>query len=115
MERISDTELFDLLIETLEHCGIFLLKSDPLDVEWHLFEEFDSNSSSFLHENSLIRLLDGQYISFEVYSLCQLLYEKFRKMEGTTLWNVESVQLNSDWHEILALSDKIYNMINVTP
>ena len=115
MERISDTELFELLLETLEHCGLFLLQSDPRDIEWHLFEEFDSNCSSFLHENSLNRLLDSQYISSEVYSLCRLLSEKFRSMEGTSLWNTEAVQQNADWHEILALTDKIYSILTRTP
>lgn len=112
MERISDAQLFDLFLQTLGRCGTFLLECDAQDVEVCLFEEFDGDSISFLHENSLNRLLDGHYISTEVYSLCQLLCKKFRDMEGTSLWNVDSVKSNPEWKEILTLSDRIKSMIN---
>lgn len=111
MERISDEELFGFFMETLEHCGTFLLKMEPKDIEWNLFEEFDCGSISFLHDKSLNRMLAGQYISSDVYSLCRLLREKFRSIEDTKLWNVHSVLSNSEWYDVLSLSDKIKSMI----
>ena len=112
MEQIEDSRLFEFFLETLGHCGTHLLQASILDIEWHLFEEFDSGSIPFLHKNTLDRLLNAQYISAEVYTLCELLRKKFRGMEGRSLWNADSVKSDPEWHTILSLSDKIKGMIN---
>lgn len=112
MNTISDAKLYDFFLETLEQCGSFLLNADMESIEWHLFEEFDSSSITFLHENTLDRLLDCGYISTEVYPLCQFLLKKFRSLEGTTLWHPGAVHSASEWYEILSLADKIKNMVN---
>lgn len=111
MERIDDVQLFKLFLRALECCGMFLLKCDSRDIEYFLFEEFDSDCISFLHDASLAKLLDCGYISSKVYSQCQLLYKKFRQMEKTSMWNVNSVKVNPEWHAILLLSDQIKSMI----
>lgn len=112
MEIIDVTQLYGFFLQTLDHCGTNLLKSDIQDIEYYLFEEFDSDSISFLHIHSLDRLLDNHFISAEVYALCRLLYEKFRKMENTELWNADRVKTSPEWLEIMSLSDKIKSMIN---
>ena len=112
MGNITNAELFGYFVETMSHCGLFLLEAAPLDIEWHLFEEFDGDSITFLHENSLAPLLADGYISAEVYSLCLLLRKKFRDMEETSLWNVASVRTSPEWYEIMLLADKIRSMIN---
>lgn len=111
MEKIDDVQLFKLFLRTLECCGIFLLNCGPRDIEYFLFEEFDGDSISFLHEASLSKLLDYGYISPKIYSKCQLLYKKYRQMEETSMWNVNSVKENPEWHAILSLSDEIKSMI----
>lgn len=115
MERKRASQLFELFVQTLSCCGMFLLESEPQDIEYYLFEEFDSDSVSFLHQDALNILLENDYISSDVYWLCRLLYEKFRKMEGTNLWNVASVKIDSEWHSILELSDKIKSLIKTKP
>ena len=111
MELISDAELFAFFVETIEHCGLFLLDMSKEDVEWHVFEEFDAESITFLHKYALDRLLKGGYITAEVYSLCQLLYKMFRDLEETSLWNTEAVKTTLEWYEVLSLSDKIESMV----
>lgn len=111
VEPISKAESFGFFLETLGHCGTFLLNATTEDIEWHLFEEFDGESITFLHESTLDRLLDGGYISAEEYPLCQLLRKKFREMEDTSLWNVESVRTAPEWYEIMSLADKIKSMV----
>ena len=83
MEPISYAKSFEFFREMLGHCGMFLLKEDTENIEWHVFEEFDGDSITFLHEYTLDRLLEGGYISAEIYSLCQLLRKKFRSLEET--------------------------------
>lgn len=114
MEPISHAKSYEFFIETLEHCGTFLLDEDTKSIEWHVFEEFDGESISFLHEYTLNRLLDGGYISAEVYSLCQRLCMKFRGLEGTDLWNAEAVRSTREWYEVLSLADRIKSMVKET-
>ena len=111
MKTISDAQLFELFLKTLDCCGMFLLKCDSQDIDYYLFEEFDSDSTSFLHEKSLNRLLASRCISVEVSFLCHSLYEKFRRMEGTDLWNSDAVKTNPEWHTILSLADEIRRSI----
>ena len=108
---MDDMQLFRLFLQTLEYCGMFLLNSEPGDIEYFLFEEFDGDSISFLHEASLSKLLDRGYISPEIYSKCQLLYRKYRQMEGSSMWNADAVKGAPEWHGILSLSDEIKTMI----
>ena len=113
MNRISCAELFEFFICTLDHFGTFLLKADTEDIGYYVFEEFDVDSITFLHENTLDRLLEGGYISAEVYSLCQLLRKKVRELDGTDLWNVEAVRSAPEWHKLMVLADKIKAMVNI--
>ena len=114
MEKIDDMQLFELFQRALECCGMFLLNCDPQDIEYFIFEEFDGDCSSFLHEISLSKLFDYGHISAEVYSKCRLLYKKFRQMEGTIMWNANSVKTSPEWRVILSLSDEIKSMIHST-
>ena len=111
METTSAEQLFELFWQTLDCCGLFLLNCEPRDIEYYLFEEFDSDSITILHENTLNRLFDEAYISVEAYPLCQLLRKKFRELEGTSLWNVEAVRTAPEWYAILSLSDRIKGML----
>ena len=111
MKPISCAKSYDYFLETLRHCGTFLLNVGTEDIEWHVFEEFDGDSFTFLHVYTLNRLLDSGYISAEVYPLCQSLRKKFRDLEGTTLWNAEAVCSTPEWYEILSLADKIKSMV----
>ena len=111
MKAISCANLYEYFLETLEHCGMFLLNEDTENIDWHLFEEFDSNSITFLHKSTLDRLLDSGYISAEVYPMCQLLRKKFRDLEETTLWHAEAVRSTPEWYEILSLADKIKSIV----
>ena len=112
MKTLNYAKLYGFFLETLEHCGLFLLNEDTDSIEWHLLEEFDGGSITFLHESTLDRLLDSGYISAEVYPLCQLLRKKFRDLEETALWHAEAVRSTPEWYEILSLADKIKSMVN---
>jgi hypothetical protein len=107
MKQISCAKLFEFFTDTFNHFGTFLLNADTEDIEYYMFEEFDCDSITFLHENTLDRLLEGGYISAEVYPLCQLLRKKVRELDGTDLWNVEAVRSAPEWYDLMVLADKI--------
>lgn len=112
MVEISLNEKYELFIETLSQCGEFLLKEKNEDIEYYLFEEFDGNSISFLSKELLQTLLISNLIDDEIYKSSLQLAQKFRALEGTDLWNVNSVKKSKKWKEILLLSDKIKMLIS---
>lgn len=93
--------------DTLDSCGLYLLSCDEGEISYRLFEEFDSDSISFLHDDALKSLLDGGFIDKQIYDLSRLLYTKFRSLENTPLWNVACVKTSEKWAEVLKLSDDI--------
>lgn len=109
---INDEQLYDYFLGTLKNCGMFLLDCNAQDIESFIFEEFDSDCISFLHETTLSRLLDSGYITPQIYVKCQMLNEKFRRMENTCMWNADSVKTDFEWHAVLSLSDEIKSMLH---
>lgn len=103
---------FDYFLGTLQEFGVHLLDCTDEDIEYYIFEEFDTDSISFLHENVLNLLLASQFIDKEVFSKSLNLATKFRKLEKSELWNVESVRKSREWRELLMLSDEIKNILN---
>lgn len=112
MNEISLDKKYELFIETLNQCGEFLLNAKNEDIEYYLFEEFDSNSISFLSKEMLNILLTSNLINAEIYDKSLLLAQKFRDIEGTYLWNINAVKNSKEWKEILKLSDQIKVLIN---
>lgn len=111
MNPISIDVQYELYKETLSKCGLFLLKGSDEDIEYNIFEEFDTDSISFLHINILNSLLAAKLIDKEIYDLSLKLALNFRALEKTDLWNIESVKTNEQWYEILKLSDNIKQLI----
>ncbi len=104
-------ENYEIFKDTLVNCGIFLLDLHDEDIVYHLFEEFDGDSISFLNEIFLTQLLSSGRISRKIVDMSLELSSKFRALENTELWNVKSVKENQKWFEILALSDQIQAML----
>ncbi len=107
MKEITVQEKYELYCDTLSHCGTFLLDSSDDDIGYHIFEEFDSDSISFLHPKTLDALLDAKYITQEIYALSVNLSKSFRALEGTDLWNVSAVRTSKEWLAVLALANEI--------
>ena len=98
---------YEFFKDTLEHCGTFLLACDEKDIEYHLFEEFDTDSVSFLHESNLRTLLDEGYVSEDIYRGALRLAVAFRALEDTELWTPAAVCYEPAWREILELADRV--------
>ncbi len=111
MKQIGAEEQYKLFTATLDECGEFLLHKTPQEIEYLLFEEFDGDSVSFLSRPLLRSLLSAGMIDDEIFNLSLALAKKFRALEGTELWNASAVVCSPEWREIMALSDKIKNLI----
>ena len=111
MKSVNQTELYALYKDTLSHVGAFLLTCDREEIEYHLFEEFDSDCASFLHETTLRALLEGGLISAEIYETSLRLAAEFRALEGTALWNPEAVTTAEAWRKVMELGDAVRGMM----
>lgn len=110
-QRMDERKLYEFFQNTLSHCGTFLLRLSDEEIGWHLFEEFDGDSISFLHEDTVNVLRQSGKITEETARLSLRLSGQFRALENTELWNVPSVKENPKWLEILKLSDCIRNAL----
>lgn len=113
MKRLTVFEQFEYYVHALNNLGLFLRKSDINEIEYLVFEEFDSDCVSFLHENTLNALLRAGLITNEIFELSLELAQRFRRLENTPYWNARSVQTEDAWAEILALADKIKTVLTV--
>lgn len=104
-------KLYDYFLDTLSHCGIFILVSNKEDIEYQIFEEFDIGIISFLHENSLKQLLDSKFITFDVYNKCLLLRKKVLELQELDLWKIDLIKTNEKWRDVILLCDEIKDMI----
>ncbi len=107
MKALSPRERYAHFIETLTHCGTFLLALDEETIEYHMFEEFDGDCVSFLHEDNLSILEAEGLISPAVHRMATTLAKKFRALENTLLWDPRAVKTALEWEEILTLADRI--------
>jgi hypothetical protein len=108
---LTSKERYEIFKDVFSHCGTFLTECDEEEVGWHIFEEFDTDALSFLHENTMNILLAEGYITEEIYENSLLLASSFRKMERTPLWNTHDVIHREEWRKILVLADKISAML----
>lgn len=113
MKSVNQTELYALYKDTLSHVGTFLLTCDREEIEYHLFEEFDTDCTSFLHETNLRTLLDGGLISAEIYEKSLRLASEFRGLEGTALWNPEAVVSAEAWRKVMELGDMLRDIVGI--
>ncbi|OCA79637.1 hypothetical protein BBH99_18280 [Chryseobacterium contaminans] len=104
-------KLYEYFLDTLSHCGSFILDSSKEDIEYQIFEEFDIGIISFLHEDSLKQLLDSKLITFDVYNRCLLLRKRVLELQELDLWKIDLIKTNKKWREVIVLCDEIKYMI----
>lgn len=111
MNQITIEKLFQMYMSTFNHCGEFLLNLSDEKIGTYVFEEFDIEVITYLHHNTLNKLRDAELINEEEYDLSGMLRQKVMKLQGSCLWNVESVKTATEWLEIMKLSDKVRTSI----
>lgn len=105
--------LFDDFLDTLEHSSSGILMRDEAYIGWCIFEEFDIEMTTFLHDDSLDVLLRDDLITNEIKILAQELRHKGRALKDDNLWKPELVRTNDRWRELFLLSDKIQLLVKV--
>lgn len=109
METISIQELNELYNDTLQKANSNLLLQDDEWIEGELFEDFDVDVHSFLHENTLERLYKANFLNKEIKDLSFQLRAKAIELlqkERTA----EFVRKSNEWRELFELADKIIKL-----
>jgi len=112
MIKITLEQSFDFYLGSLERCGVHLFKMSDKEVENQIFEEFTTEYPGSLSRAMLERLEDNGIISEEIAELSQELQTGLLLLNGTEMWNVESLRTELGWKEILFLSDRIKELIH---
>lgn len=114
MKELTVQERYAWFVESLKDMGIHLLDlSDDL-IGFYVFEEFDADSRSCLCETSLSILLNEQLISPEIYEQALELSRQYRELENSPLSSVEAVKTAPRWRELMLLSDRIKEQLNLS-
>ena len=99
-------DYFDIFVKFGTH---ILNESDKM-IEYYVFDVTDI-SIGFCSKRILLSLLNEGIINEDIYEKSSLLLSKFRDIESTPLWDLESVKSSPEWREILTLSDEIRRLI----
>ena len=111
MSQITIERLFQMYVSTFNHCGEFLLNLSDEKIGTYIFEEFDIEATTYLHQNTLNNLKNAGLIDEEEYNLSRKLRQNFMELQGTSLWNIESVKTATEWLVIMRLADRIRTSI----
>ncbi len=106
MRRISPQELEELFLDTLTRGSSSTLEQDDEGIAYDIFEEFDTGVISFLHEDSLNRLLLHCLIDERIKNLSLLLREKAMVLLENKR-ALSAVKRDPEWRDVFHLSDQI--------
>lgn len=110
MKNITTRELYDLYIDTLDKCGIYLLKEEDIVIETNIYEDFDIGIHSFFYIDSLNKLYESGFISLNKLNKSSILRDKVIQLQDSTEWNIENFKRSTKWREIMILCDEIKSM-----
>lgn len=107
---IPINELEELFEDTLNRASSSVLKQSDEEIGYNIFEEFDISAYTFLHEDSLKRLLEAKIIDINIYELSSSLRNLVLKLQKEAKWKFELVKTDSDWKALFNLTDEIIRM-----
>ncbi|CAM4107981.1 hypothetical protein [Saccharibacillus endophyticus] len=112
---LSDDELMEYYIHTLNQCGLFLLDEEEGWIEYRIFEEFDTGAHTFLHPSNLERLRASGYIDQDTMRKSSELRGKIVSLQENGEWNIQAFRSSPNWPEVLRLCDEIKSSNPVWP
>ncbi len=107
MNEISISELYELYLNTLNRCGRYLLEADDETIEYEIFEEFGIEVVTFLHSNSLTKLLNAGLISNKKMAMSSLLRNKIIDLQNTNEWTLVAFRNSPNWKNIFEICDEL--------
>ena len=107
MEVISPEELYSLYKDTLHKCQSKIFNYADDIIEMMVFEDFVIGATSFLHDNSLNRLLDNHLIDKKQYDLSRKIRALFFEIEDCGELTMDCLKGRSErWQHLVSLVDE---------
>ena len=107
MEVISPEELYSLYKDTLHKCQSKIFNYADDIIEMMVFEDFVIGATSFLHDNSLNRLLDNHLIDKKQYDLSREIRALFFEIEDCGELTMDCLRGQSEkWKHLTSLVDE---------
>jgi len=107
MKEISPEELYSLYKDTLYKCQSKIFNYADDIIEMMVFEDFVIGATSFLHDNSLNRLLDNHLIDKKQYDLSREIRALFFEIEDCGELTMDCLRGQSEkWKHLTSLVDE---------
>ena len=110
MKEISPDELYELYEDTLHQCGSHIFNYPDDVIEMMVFEDFNIGATSFLHDDSLNRLLNNHLISKEKYDLSRKIRTLYFEIEDSEDFTVDCLKQSEKWKHLISLVDEAAQM-----
>ena len=113
MIKLTIEQSFDFYLTSLGRIGMHILKVTDKEIEYQIFEEFETEYPAALSKYTLDVLEECGIIDTNIVKLSRELQTKLLIFEReNSVWNVEALKDSSKWKEILQLADEIKGLIN---
>jgi hypothetical protein len=107
--EITIQQLNNLFWDAIERIsGDFSQKNDE-QIEYDILEEYDIGVRSFLHDDSLNRLVEEGLLSNEIALLSKELRAKSLAIDDEN-WNLDDIKNGKEWQELNKLANRILGM-----
>jgi len=107
MKEISPEELYSLYKDTLFKCQSKIFNYADDIIEMMVFEDFVIGATSYLHDNSLNRLLDNHLIDKKQYDLSRKIRALFFEIEDCGELTMDCLKGRSErWQHLVSLVDE---------
>lgn len=112
MNAITDEQLFDLLVDTAKRCSSAVISLSDEELEYNLFEEFDVGVRSFLHDDSVSRLVEAGMLSNEAIPICHSIRGKWIELDMRN-WTIAEIRVHPDWKHIHSACDTLLELLEL--
>lgn len=100
-------ELYDLYLDTLERCSSSARQLTDEELLCNLFEEFDVQARSYLHEVCLAKLHAAGLIDDEDVKQSKEIRSRWISLESRQ-WTTNEIRCESEWDAIFKLCDDLW-------
>lgn len=112
MKEITPEELYELYVDTLHQCGSHIFNYPDDIIEMKVFEDFVIGAISFLHDDSLNRLLNNHLINEKQYDLSRKIRALYLEIEecGEFTWDC-LMGRTKKWQDLISLVDEAIQLL----
>lgn len=109
--KINAKMYYDCFVETLESYSTNILKMNDDELEEYLFDEVDGKIYAWLNEEHLGVMKEFGFIDDVVYRRAKTLYESYKNLDGSELWDIQYVRTALEWSHIFYSAERILYLL----